>query len=74
MFNLTNTKDTILLKNPLTQSNGQLLVSSFRVPNIMRCTISIFKELPCNKQFACTSASLGYFHFEMLKQKKNKTI
>ena len=71
MFNLSNTKDTILLKNPLTQSNGQLLVSSFRVPNIMWCTISIFKELPYNKQFTCTSASLGCFHFEMLSNKKN---
>lgn len=34
MFNLSNTKDTILLENPLTQGNGQVLVSSFRVPNM----------------------------------------
>ena len=32
MLNLSNTKDTILLKYPLTQCNGQTLVTSLGIP------------------------------------------
>ena len=36
MFHFSHTKDTILLENPFTQSNGQVLVSRFSIPVIKK--------------------------------------